>query len=185
MSIPATDHHWPRRRLPACPSRAESALPRVRAPPELAAAPTRSVAPGSRGTLALRLAADRGSRRTTLDDIGDIDLLSVRTDRLNDLVEQFAGCAHEWLALSILVGSWPLSDQHQIGIRIATAENHILAGLAQLAVAAPLRTRGQLPKLLATCIAGQRLVRRCRFLGCCHAVRNRRSRLGQRRRSCL
>ncbi len=70
-------------------------------------------------------------RRPALDDVGDVDLLALETDRADHLVELLPGAADERLALRVLVGARPLADEHQVGVRIADTEHDALAGLVQ------------------------------------------------------
>src|SRR5688572_17685341 len=76
-------------------------------------------------------------RWSTLDDVSDVDVLARQLDGLDDLRQQLAGAADEWLALDVFVGARRLADEHQVGVRVADAKHHLLAaGRVQLAAAA-------------------------------------------------
>ena len=64
-------------------------------------------------------------RRPALQDVGDVDLLALEQDGLQDLVEQLAGAAHERLALAVLVGAGRLADHHQVGALVAGAQDGV------------------------------------------------------------
>ncbi len=67
------------------------------------------------------------ARRAALDHVGDVDLLAGHAHGLDDLGEQLAGAADERLALLVLVLARRLADEHQAGLRVADAEDHLPA----------------------------------------------------------
>ena len=54
------------------------------------------------------------ARRPALDHVGDVDLVAVKPDRLDDLRQQLPGAADERDALDVLVGARRLADEHQV-----------------------------------------------------------------------
>jgi len=71
--------------------------------------------------------------RPALDDISDVDILPVETDRLDDLRQELARPSDKRQTLPILFGSRPFADEHQLGLGIAGAEDNTLAAGAQIA----------------------------------------------------
>ncbi len=71
-------------------------------------------------------------RRSTLDHIGDVDLLSGQANRVQHFIEQLAGCSNKRLPHSVLVGSWPLSNKDNRGIGIAYPKDSLAAGQMKL-----------------------------------------------------
>ena len=47
---------------------------------------------------------------------------------LDDFGEELAGAADKRLAELVLVSAWSLTDEHQLGVAVADAENHLRAG---------------------------------------------------------
>src|SRR3990170_1432779 len=89
--------------------------------------------------------------RAALQDIADIAVaLAVEAHRLEHLREELPGQADEGLALRVLVGARRLADAHELGPRVAGAEDDRRAPLGELAPRAPLE---------ALLLAGERLVR--------------------------
>ena len=58
-------------------------------------------------------------------------------------VEQLAAAAHERQALAVLLLARPLADEHQVGRRVAHAEDHLRAALAEAAPGARRRLDGE------------------------------------------
>src|SRR4051794_29310923 len=91
-----------------------------------------------------------------LQHVDDKDVRPREPDLAQELVEQLARLAHERHALLILVGPGRLADEHQVGVRVARAEDdgragsrelralHAPAGLLEdrLELLAPLRSAG-------------------------------------------
>ena len=69
------------------------------------------------------------SRRPALDDVRDIHIFAPQAHGLDHVVEQLSGAAHEGLALLVFVSARSLADEHQLRLRIAHAEDDLLASL--------------------------------------------------------
>ena len=79
------------------------------------------------------------SLRMALDHIADIAVeFAIELHRGEHLGQELPGAADEWLALLVLFLARPLADDDQLGLRIARAEDHRLAALAELAERASL-----------------------------------------------
>src|SRR5688572_9468184 len=87
-------------------------------------------------------------RRAALNDVGDVDILPLESDCLDDLRQFLPGAADERDSLNIFVPPRRLADKHQIRIRVTDAEHNLLppqrAQLASDAVADVLANGGQL-----------------------------------------
>ena len=81
------------------------------------------------------------ARRPALDHVGDVDVFALQPDRLDDLRQQLPRAADERLALDVFVGARRLADEHQVGVRIADAEDDLLAS-ERVQLAAGARRRG-------------------------------------------
>lgn len=75
-------------------------------------------------------------RRAALYHVGDIDFAAIQVDQLQHIVQQLAGTAHKGFALQILLLARALTDEHDLGLRIADAEHHVGARFTQSAAAA-------------------------------------------------
>src|SRR6185312_7641547 len=69
------------------------------------------------------------ARRPALDDVRDINIFAPQAHRLDHIVEQLAGTAHEGLALLVFVSARRFADEHQLRPRIAHAENNLFPSL--------------------------------------------------------
>src|SRR5579883_1922973 len=56
-------------------------------------------------------------RRTTLDNVGDKDLVAGQADRPQEFIEELPGRPYEWLALLVLVVARGFTDEHDPGSR--------------------------------------------------------------------
>ena len=63
----------------------------------------------------------------TLDHVRDVHLIAFQVDRFDDLRQQLTGSAHERFALPIFVRARRFSDEHQIGVWVAHAEDDLRA----------------------------------------------------------
>ena len=73
-------------------------------------------------------------RRPALDDVADVDFRAGDPHpAFDDIGEQLAGAAHERLATHVLIGARRFTDKHQVGMRVADAENDIMAKRVKLA----------------------------------------------------
>ena len=68
-----------------------------------------------------------GSVGPALEDVGDIDRIAGQPHGLDDPREQLAGLADEGFALFIFVGARGFADEHEFGVDIADAEDHVFA----------------------------------------------------------
>ncbi len=82
-----------------------------------------------RASLALITLRRAVSRRTALDNVCNVNIFPTQAHRLDHVIEQLTGTAHEWLALHIFIRSRSFSDKHEISFRIAHAEHDLLAPL--------------------------------------------------------
>ena len=71
--------------------------------------------------------------RAALEDVGDEDQLARHADGFEQLLEQLAGLADERSALLVLVVARGLSDEHEVGARIALAEHRTRASVRERA----------------------------------------------------
>ena len=69
------------------------------------------------------------SGRTALDDVRDVDLLAAQAHGFDHVGEELPGASDERFALLVLVGAGGFADKHQVGLRIADAEDDLLASL--------------------------------------------------------
>ena len=67
--------------------------------------------------------------RAAFHDVGDVDILAADAHGFDHVVEQLSGATDEGLALCVFVGSGAFADEHQVGVRIADAEDNLLAAL--------------------------------------------------------
>ena len=74
-------------------------------------------------------------RRPAFQDVDDEDVRPRQPDLAEQLVEQLPGLADERHALLVLVGPGRLADEHQVGVGVAGAEDHGLAGRGELRAA--------------------------------------------------
>ena len=74
--------------------------------------------------------------RAALEDVGDVDALARDAGAVEHLVEQLAGCAHEGLALEVLVLAGALAYEHDVGMGIAHPEDEVGARGGQGALGA-------------------------------------------------
>ena len=70
-------------------------------------------------------------RRTTLDDVGNIDVAPRERDGFDDLREELPCTPDERFALLVFIGSRRFPDEHQLGLWIPYAEHHLLAALLE------------------------------------------------------
>src|SRR5258708_35758712 len=69
------------------------------------------------------------ARRTALDDVRDVNVLTPQPHRLDHVIEQLAGAADERFALRVFVRPWAFTHEHQFSAGIANPENNLLAPL--------------------------------------------------------
>ena len=73
--------------------------------------------------------------RTAFHHVGNVDILvSGEANRLQHFVQELAGAAHKRLALQVLVFTWALPNEHDIGLRITNAKHQVVTGLPQSAL---------------------------------------------------
>ena len=86
--------------------------------------------------IALRSAV---SRRTALNDVGNVDVFAADAHRFDHVVEQLTGTTDKGLALQVFISARAFPDEHEFRTRIADSEDDLLASLlmelAALAVA--------------------------------------------------
>src|SRR5438552_1830729 len=92
-------------------------------------------------------------RRPALDDVRDVDVVSVEPHSLgDDLGQELAGAPDEGLALQVLVAARRLAHEHEARARVADAEHEVravrgeLAALAVADVSAQLLERARRPE---------------------------------------
>jgi hypothetical protein len=73
-----------------------------------------------------------GCVRTTFQNVRYVDAVPGKTHGLDDPGEQLAGSPDERLSLGVFIGPWGFADEHQVGIRIADAENRLGAGTGEM-----------------------------------------------------
>ena len=73
-----------------------------------------------------------GSRVDELQDVGDVNVFALVAHRLNDLRQQLPRATDERFALRVFVGSRRFTDEHQLGARVADAEDDVVAAPDQL-----------------------------------------------------
>src|SRR5581483_11696927 len=76
------------------------------------------------------------ARRAALEDVRDVDVCACEADLCEQLLEQLAGLADERQALLVLVETGRLADEHQVGVRIAGAEDDLRPPLCEAAAGA-------------------------------------------------
>src|SRR5262245_17639423 len=69
--------------------------------------------------------------RTALEDVGDEDVLATHADPLEQFAEEAARAPDEREALAILLRARRLAHEHEVGVRVAGAEDDAIAGLMQ------------------------------------------------------
>src|SRR5262249_27627166 len=77
-------------------------------------------------------------RRSTFQDIADVNVVALDVDRFDDLRQQLPGPAHKRQTLLIFIEARGFADEHEFRVGIAGAENNIRpfwSKLAALAVA--------------------------------------------------
>ena len=84
------------------------------------------------------------ARRPALHDVRDVDGVAVEPDALDQAGEETAGAAHEGDAVAVLLLTRTLSHEHQAGVGIAGAEDHLGAGRRERAPGAFQRDAFQL-----------------------------------------
>jgi hypothetical protein len=67
-------------------------------------------------------------RRTALDDIGDIDLFSLKMDRLDDFGQELPCLSDKRPPLKVFIVSRPFTDDHQLRPFIPLPDNNAPAG---------------------------------------------------------
>ena len=75
----------------------------------------------------LRLLGRRGSvaRRSPRNDIGDVDLLPIESDRLQHTIQQLPRSSDKWVPNSIFIPSRRLADKHDPRARDAIREHQL------------------------------------------------------------
>jgi hypothetical protein len=73
--------------------------------------------------------------RPAAQHVGDEDLVAGQPDLAQQRVEQLSGLADERQALLVLVAPGRLADEHQVGVRVARAEDDRVARLRELGTA--------------------------------------------------
>ena len=76
--------------------------------------------------IALRRAV---SRRTALDDVRNVNILTPQAHGLDHVIEQLPGAAHEGLALLVFVCARSFTNEHQLSFRVADPEDDLFASL--------------------------------------------------------
>ena len=74
--------------------------------------------------------------RAAFKNVDDIDVVTRQPDAGEQLVEQLARRADERDALLVLVEAGSLADEHQIGVRVARAEDDLRAASGKCALGA-------------------------------------------------
>ncbi len=77
-------------------------------------------------------AALGGHVRAAFQNVGDVNFFAGEFHRGDHLGEKLAGPTDERLALFVLIGSGSLAHKHELGLRVAHAEDHLSAGLGQM-----------------------------------------------------
>jgi hypothetical protein len=88
-------------------------------------------------------------RRPRLEHVGDEDVVAREPDLLQELVEELSGAADEREALLVLVHPGRLTDEHEVGVGIARAEDDLGPRLRQRAARADRGLLEQLNELRA------------------------------------
>src|SRR6185503_12207161 len=65
------------------------------------------------------------ARRSALDHVGDVHVLTSETDGFDDFRQQLPRPTDEWFALDIFVRAWRLADKHQFRVRVADAKDDL------------------------------------------------------------
>ena len=82
--------------------------------------------------------------RPALDHVRDVHVLAGHADSGEELVEELPRLADERVALLVLVEAGRLADEHQLGLRVADAEDDLGAALGKTAA----RAAGDLGRVL-------------------------------------
>src|SRR6185312_17043411 len=69
------------------------------------------------------------SRRTAFDDVGDVNVFPANAHGGDHVVQQLTGAPDKGLSLLIFVRSGGFANEHEIGSRIACAEDNLLSSL--------------------------------------------------------
>ena len=69
------------------------------------------------------------ARRAALHDVRDVDIFAADAHGFDHVVEQLSGATDEGFALRVFVSAGAFADKHQVGVRIAYAEDNLLAAL--------------------------------------------------------
>ena len=72
-------------------------------------------------------------RRTTLEDVREVDVVAIEADAREQSLEQLARLPCERRSALVFLEAGRLADEHQVGIGIAEAEDDTVAGLGQAA----------------------------------------------------
>jgi len=67
-------------------------------------------------------------RRTTLDDVGDVDLVPLEVDGLKDLGQELSSSSNKWPSLNVLVISRTFPDDHQFRLLVPFSEHECASG---------------------------------------------------------
>ena len=70
-------------------------------------------------------------RRTALQDIADVDILTLQSHGHNDLRQELARPPHEGPPLLVFIGTRRLADKDEIGMRISFPEDKVLSPFSQ------------------------------------------------------
>src|SRR5690242_14811586 len=75
-------------------------------------------------------------RRPALDYVGNVDVLAAQAHGGDHIVQQLPGAAHKGQALLIFIGPRAFTNEHQLGMNVAGAEDDVFAPLRQTAAGA-------------------------------------------------
>ena len=81
-------------------------------------------------------------RRAALHHVGDVDVVALQAHGLDHLRQQLSGAADKGNALHVFVVPGPFADEDQLGVRIAHAEDDLVAVAVQLAARAVAQVGG-------------------------------------------
>src|SRR5262249_6996526 len=87
-------------------------------------------------------------RWAALDDVGDVDIGAGEPHCLDHLGQELARFADERLTLDVLVVAWAFADEDDARVRIADAEDDVLAAAREFAALA-------VPELVAHDLEGE------------------------------
>src|SRR5579863_9040042 len=74
--------------------------------------------------------------RTAFHDVADVNIRTAKAHRLDHLREEFPGAADEGLALLVFVAAGTFTDENELRLRIADAEDDVGASLVEFAARA-------------------------------------------------